>query len=143
MTRSPFDMARFLAETSANPSRDPHSPTPCYRWIDGAVYLVLGGMDGGPEQCIPSPLSKHLHGYLTPQAEAFYPTDPAEFRALYQVPSPLAPEYRLEGLASMDDPAIALLAQTLQMASVLNLAKVDECWAAVCEQGRQVAECGL
>lgn len=81
-------------------------------------------------------------GYLEPVAAAFYPMNAAEFRALYQYDNPRAPQYRLEGLASMTDEAIVNLAKTLQMALIEAPERIDELWGAVCEQGRLMTEEG-
>ena len=80
--------------------------------------------------------------YLRPQAQAWYPADAAEFRALYQQDNPRAPEYRLEGLASMTDAEIVALADALQQAVIEAPAQIDVLWAAVCEQGRHVSTGG-
>jgi hypothetical protein len=79
-------------------------------------------------------------GYLKPAAEAWFPTDPAAFRAIYQRSNNRAPEYRLEGLTSMTDDQITELARTLQTATIQNPSKINDLWAAVCEQGRQIVE---
>ena len=80
--------------------------------------------------------------YLRPQAQAWYPADAAEFRALYQQDNPRAPEYRLEGLASRTDTEIVALADALQQAVIEAPAQIDVLWAAVCEQGRHVSTGG-
>lgn len=79
--------------------------------------------------------NQRQYGYLTPALEVMFPSDPAEFRAIYQQPNPAAPEYRLEGLASMTDGDITKLAETLQLAAIEAPEKINDLWSAVCTQG--------
>lgn len=83
------------------------------------------------------------HAYLVPAIEAIYPSDPAAFRAIYQQPNTRAPEYRLEGLTAMEDSDIHKLAEALQFAALAEPHRIDELWAAVCEEGRRCVELGL
>lgn len=84
--------------------------------------------------------SVHDGEYLRPMAEAWYPSNPAEFRATYQQPNPRAPEYRLEGLQSMTDREVSELAAALQLAAMQDARQIQVLWAAVCEQGRRATE---
>lgn len=86
--------------------------------------------------------NERKYAHLRPVVTAWYPTDAAEFRAIYQWDNPRAPEYRLEGLASMTDDQVRDLAQALQNAVIEAPSQIEVLWGAVIDQGRRVTQGG-